>query len=253
VRPDGVIGMDVVVDAGDHLLWCGVFLDIDVIVFEAAKETFRSNIVQSLPLAIHRDLHMADAQKIQIGRIGEMTALVGVDDLGFSVAENAPQAAQDELLLQAVADLVVHYLAAVPVDDNKQVHKALLERHVGNVDSPDLIEMINNKIPQQIWPNILGMVAFAEVRAGIQGDDVHEPHQASHPLAIDFIAESMPQMVSHLAIPPGRMFQMGPINDYHDFKVLQSLAMTRIVLLLALFAVNTAAVDLSQFTLPLDR
>src|SRR5450756_286521 len=87
--------MDVVVDAGDHLLWCGVFLDIDVIVFEVAKETFRSNIVQSLSLAIHRNLHLADAQKIQIGRIGEMAALVGVDDLGVSVAESAPQAAQD--------------------------------------------------------------------------------------------------------------------------------------------------------------
>lgn len=182
-----------------------------------------------------------------------MTALVGVDDLGFSVAESSPQAAQDELLLQAVADLVVHYLAAVPVDDNKQVQKALLERQVGNVDSPNLITVIDNEISQQVWSDILGMVAFTEIRSGKQGDDVHKPHQASHPLAIDIIAASMPQMVSHLAITPGRMFQMSPINDYHDFKVLQRLAMTRIVLILVLLAVNTAAVDLSQFTLPLDR
>jgi len=113
--------------------------------------------------------------------------------------------------------------------------------------------MINDKIAQQVRSNILGMVALTEIRAGKQGDDVHEPHQAPHPLSIDVIAVSVPQMVSHLAITPGRMLQMGPIYDCHYFKVLQRLAMTRVVLLLALLAVNTAAIDLSQFTLPLDR
>ena len=53
MRPDGVVDVHVVVDAGDHLPWRGVLIDVDVIVFQAAKETFRSNIVQSLPLAIH--------------------------------------------------------------------------------------------------------------------------------------------------------------------------------------------------------
>jgi len=173
--PDGVVDVDVVVYAGDHFPWRRVFIDIEVIVFPSAKETFSSNIIQSLPLAIHRDLHMAGFQKVQVGLIGEMPALVGVDDLGFPVAKSSPQAAQDDFLLQAVADLVVHNLASVPVDDDKQVQKALLERHVGNVDFPDLIDMINNKISQQVSPNILGMVAFTEIGAGKQGDDVHQP------------------------------------------------------------------------------
>jgi len=251
VRSDRIIDVDVVVNAGDHLPWCCVFLDIKVIIFQAPEEAFGSDIVKSLALAVHGHPHLAAVQKIQIGLAGKVAALVGIDDLGFAVAQGPAQTAQHELLLQAVADLIIHDFSRIPVENDKQVQEAFEKRQIGDVDAPDLIRMIDVQVSQQIWPHVLRMIAFAEIGTWKQCDDVHQPHQAPHALAVNLIAMIVPQVVGHLAIAPRRVFQMGPVNDLHDVKVLLTLAVLWIGLLLVFLAVDAAAVDVGQFALPL--
>ena len=59
MRTDSVVGMDILSDPCDHLLWCLVFLDVEVVVFQAAEEPLGPYIVQRLSLAVHRDLNSA--------------------------------------------------------------------------------------------------------------------------------------------------------------------------------------------------
>ena len=50
-----------------------------------------------------------------------MAPLVRVDDLRISRLQRTTQAKNNKLLLQAETNLVIDYIAAVPVDDDKQI------------------------------------------------------------------------------------------------------------------------------------
>lgn len=69
----------------------------------------------------------------------KLASLIRVHDLGFSFALGTLKAAQDKLLLEVIADLVVDDPAAIPVNDNKAVQEALLEEHIGDIDPPYLV------------------------------------------------------------------------------------------------------------------
>ena len=253
MRADGVIVCHIVVNSCDHLLGRDVFFDINVVVFEAAEEPFGTNVIESPTLAIHGDLNLAGIQQIQIRLIREVAALIGVNDLRSPVTQRPPHATQDKFFLQAVADLIVDYLPTVPVNDHEQVEKAFPQRQVRDIHSPDLIHVVDYKISKQIGSDIFCVVALAEVGPGKQGNDIHEPHQASDAFSVDVIAIAVSQVVGHFAITPGRMFQMGLVENFHDSKVLQRLTVAGISLLLTPLAVDAAAVDCGQLALSFDR
>lgn len=113
MRTNGVVGVDVLSDPCDHLLWCLVFLDVEVVVFQTAEEPLGPYIIQCLSFAVHGDFNIAGVQELKVGGTGEVAPLIRVHDLGLSLAQGTPKAAQDKLLLEAIADLIV--------DDDEQV------------------------------------------------------------------------------------------------------------------------------------
>lgn len=120
-------------------LWPLVFFDVEFVVCQAAEEPLSQYIVQRLPIAIHGDLHPARVQNLKVGLACKLASLIRVHDLGFSFALGTLKAAQDKLLLEVIADLVVDDPAAIPVNDNKAVQEALLEEHIGDIDPPYLV------------------------------------------------------------------------------------------------------------------
>ena len=100
---------------------------------------------------------------------------------------------------------MVHDLAGMPIDDDKQVQKAFLKRQIRYIYAPYLVLVINYKIAQQIWPYILFVIPFAQVWARIQCYYVHQAHQAANSFFVDLAAVMIFQIVSHLAISPGRL------------------------------------------------
>ena len=83
-----------------------------------------------------------------IGR--ELCALVGVEDLGPTLAECLAQRIETEDAVQGVGQLPGEHIAAVPVDDSNQVHEATPQRHIGDVSAPDLVDMRNWEVAQEI-------------------------------------------------------------------------------------------------------
>ena len=219
MRTNGVVGVDVLSDPCDHLLWCLVLLDVEVVVFQTAEEPLGPYIIQCLSFAVHGDLNIAGVQELKVGGTGEVAPLIRVHDLRLSLAQGTPKAAQDKLLLEAIADLIVDDPAAEPVDDDEQVQEAFLEGNIGDVDPPYLVDSLDNQIPQKVGPDVLRVVSSGEVRARIQGLDVHQAHQAPNPLTVDVVA-GIAQIVGYLAVTPGRVVQMDLVDDRHEGKIL---------------------------------
>lgn len=93
VRAYSVVVKYVLVDAGHHLPRCDVLVDVDIFVFQVAKKTFCANIVQCLAFAVHGYPYAVALHQIQVGLIGEVAALIRIDDLRFAIAEGTPETA----------------------------------------------------------------------------------------------------------------------------------------------------------------
>ena len=78
MRTNGVVGVDVLSDPCDHLLWCLVLLDVEVVVFQTAEEPLGPYIIQCLSFAVHGDLNTAGVQELKVGGTGEVTPLIQV-------------------------------------------------------------------------------------------------------------------------------------------------------------------------------
>ena len=90
---DHVVLAHVLVDSADHLPRCDVLVDIYILVFQAAKKALSANVVQRLALAVHGYPYAVALQQIQVGLIGEVAALVRVDDLRSAIAKGTPETA----------------------------------------------------------------------------------------------------------------------------------------------------------------
>src|SRR6266478_9878834 len=73
-------------DAGFGLAAVGIALEVDVLVLQAAPQTFDEHVVHPTPAAVHGDLDVCRHQRAGEGRAGELAALVGVEDFWFAEA-----------------------------------------------------------------------------------------------------------------------------------------------------------------------
>src|SRR3990172_4963064 len=63
-----------------------VSVEIDILVLDAAPQSFDEHIVDPTPLAVHAYAHALGLQRLGEVIGGELAALVGVEDLGVAVA-----------------------------------------------------------------------------------------------------------------------------------------------------------------------
>ena len=76
----------------------------------------------------------------------ELCAQVGIEDRGSTLAERMAQSRETECAIQGVGKLPGEHIAAVPVNDSDQVHETSQQRHIGDVCTPDLVDMPNRQI-----------------------------------------------------------------------------------------------------------
>ncbi|MNG19773.1 hypothetical protein D3C84_1039660 [compost metagenome] len=60
--------------------------------------------------------------------------------------------------------------------------------YVGNVNRPDLVGPMNIQLAQQIRINTMLQIAFAQIGARIDRDDIHFPHVASDRVLVNVIS-----------------------------------------------------------------
>ena len=101
-------------------------------------------------MSIHADPDPVRFQYTCEPRTGEMTALVGVEDVGYASAQGFFQTLQTEVHFQRIGYLPTDHVSRIPVDDGYEVGEAFLERYVSDIGTPDLIRLFDGKIPKEV-------------------------------------------------------------------------------------------------------
>ena len=175
-----------------------ILVEIDVLILDAAPQAFAEYVVEGAASAIHADLDVGCEQAGGEGIGRELCALVGVEDLGSTFAERLAQGIETEDAVQGVGELSGEHVAAVPVDDCDQVHEAAQHRHIGDVSAPDLVDMRNRQIAQQIRIAFVPLARRTAASPGVDGLNAHQTHQPSNSFAIDSVTQPT-QKDDHLA------------------------------------------------------
>lgn len=170
--------------------------------------------------------------------------MVTVDDFRLLLIQCSFQTGQDKSFSQRTRQFIVNHTAAVPVENDKQIHESFAHFDVGNIDSPHLIRLRNGQVSQQIRSDILGVVTLAEIGFRVDCQDPHLPHHALNGLLVDQRIPS--EHVGDLAIAVGRIIRVDLINPIHhlDRVIVHSSDLG--------FVVGAATIDGQQLTLSLD-
>ncbi len=124
-------------------------------------------------------------QQVDVLRAGEMAALVAVPDFGRGLSQGALGAGQDKRQFERVGQLPGEHVAAVPIQHRYQVHPAVQQPNVGNVDAENVVGVAGRDMPQKIGKNPVFGSLFAGVGTWHDAGDAHLAHLALHQLAVE--------------------------------------------------------------------
>lgn len=193
-------------------IFCGV--KIDIFLFECTEPTFNVGIVHSSAFTIHTDLDLQAFQRLKPMFTGELTALIGVDDLWESVScDRLVQYLCLYLFVQGVRQGSPHDVTTVHVDDGRQVHEPFVHRDIRDIDGPDLVDLATTK---QIRVYVLRFSQLRQVLARIDRLNAHFAQQSTDSLHIVPMVQ-----ISQLVLLPqnsqGRILEEAHVHEPHEF------------------------------------
>ena len=134
-----VVRVEILAQSQPRLFDIIVRLDVNVLVFDGAPQSFGEDIIHTPTSAIHTYLHIACLQYVSVLTGGKVAALIGVVDLRGGSFEGLVQVFQDKVDLQAVGQRPGDDIPGEPIDDGYQIGETLIKLDVDNIRSPDLI------------------------------------------------------------------------------------------------------------------
>ena len=109
----------------------------------------------------------------------------------------------------------------MPVHDCHQVNEALGQRDIRNIATPDLVDAIDRQAAEEVGIlDVLGR-RLAGVRALVDGDQSHQPHQALNPFAVDGEALGG-QPCRHAARPVEGPRQILAVDQFHQPEIVRA-------------------------------
>src|ERR1035441_1646235 len=244
VRASGVVELDVARDLASGFANRLVGVQVDVLVFERTPEALDEDVVAPAALAVHADLDAFFFEPPGEGFAGELTALIGVEDLGPAVlAQSLVQCFDAERSVHGDRQPPSQHAAAKPVDDRSQIDEAMRHGDIGNVHCPNLIGPRDRESAQQVEINPVPWRGFGGVRSAIESLDAHAPHQCAHVAATHF-KTLMAEHVAQHAAAGERIVHVQFVDAPHQHQVgVRNWARP---------IVDRGAADLQQFRLSAD-
>lgn len=120
------------------------------------------------------------------------------------------------------------HVARGPVHHRDQVQEAAAHGNVRNIGAPHLVGAVDGQVAQQVRPDLMLGVGHRRLRTLVDGLQAHPRHQAANPLAVDLVPLPA-EMTSHLPAAVPRRFQELRVDQPHQFQVLGTLAIPRLV------------------------
>jgi hypothetical protein len=98
------------------------------------------NVVSPTAFAIHADLKPLGFQEPRELLAGELTPLVGVEDLGTAILrDRLPHGVETEVRGERIGEPPGQYPATRPVEHGEEIHKTPAHRNVRDISGPNLI------------------------------------------------------------------------------------------------------------------
>lgn len=144
--PVGIVFIDVFADGFAQPTRAFEFIYVNQIVFQRPEKTLCTDIIKRLAFAIHGSFHLILVKQAKIFGVGEMAALIAVDDLRIMAAQCSFQTVHYEGLFQGTGKLKIDDSPAVPVDDDEQIHESFGHPDICNIDAPNLIRLRDGKV-----------------------------------------------------------------------------------------------------------
>ena len=111
-----------------------------------------------------------------------------------------------EVRIHAVGQPPSQNFAAVPIHDRHKIQEPASYWDVGNIGAPHLVWVINQHIPQQIWPDLMLRIFLTGIWFLIDGQQSHETHKTADPMAATLVVVAL-HVTRHLARSVPRRFQ----------------------------------------------
>src|SRR5208282_3407794 len=140
---------------GARLADAVVSVQIDLLVFDRSPDALDEDVVAPRALAIHADGDSVCDKHAGEGGAGELTSLIGVENLRCAVfGQRFLQRLDAELRLHGDREPPGQNPAAEPVDDGGEIDEAARHRDVGDVHRPDLVGTSDLQPAQKIGENL---------------------------------------------------------------------------------------------------
>ena len=128
------------------------------------------------------------------------------------------QSSETGCAIQGVGKPPGEHMAAVPVEDSDLVHETSQQRHIGDVCAPELVDMPNREIAQEIGIDLMAFIWCAALFLGIDRLNTHLRHQEWQPLAIYGVPLSS-QIGGHLGPAIEGRGQILLVNKAHQMQI----------------------------------
>ena len=125
MEPLVVIEDKVIGQAGDEGWHGRIFLQVNVLVLDAAPQALDKNVIQSPASPIHTDPNVGSIQETGKGQRRELSTLIGVENLRLTSLQGLLQDLKTEMTIQGIRELPGQDIAAKPVYNRDQVHKTM--------------------------------------------------------------------------------------------------------------------------------
>lgn len=167
---------------------------------------------------VHADPDPRLSQPTRECGAGKLRPLIRVENQRPTDPQRVVQAIEAEPGLQRVGEPPRQHLAAIPVQDRRQVHEPREQPNVGDIGAPHLVRSGERHASQQVRVNAVLGIGLRQPRFGVNGRQAHLAHQPQHPLAIHRIPGAA-QHGGHPPTPVKRMRGVLLVQTAHQFQV----------------------------------
>ena len=212
-----VVELEVCGDAVPRLGHALVGFEVDLLILEAAPEPFDEDVIGKATAAVHADGNPMGAQHAGEVVVGELAALVGVEDLGPPLAQCVLQGFDAKARIEQIRQAPGQHVAAHPVHHRNQVEKPARHWDVRDIGRPHLADPLDPKPAQEVRIDPMLWCRPTGARALVNGRQSHPQHQALHPLAIHRMALRLKPRCHPPRTVEGSL-QVLAIDERHQFQ-----------------------------------
>src|SRR5579863_1034219 len=117
-----VVEVEVLVQSFDEFRSGSVFAQIEMFVLERFPEAFDDNIIERASFRVHADLDASFDERLRKDSAGELTSLIGIDDLGLRIlCQSFYQHVAAKVCFERIGYSPVKHIPAFMIDDCHQI------------------------------------------------------------------------------------------------------------------------------------